>query len=428
MRRRHLAAVTVAAALATMGLAACGDDSSDASASPSTSSAGTSTSTEPSGDAIKIGNICSCTGAQAAALGKASAGMEAWVKHINDNGGLNGHPVTLVTKDDGGDPAKGIQSAKELVEKEKVVAIVGMTSLTDQAWAKIVDDAKVPVVGGYGPELSFMTDPNFFASGSNSVVATFGMLQEAKKAGATKVGVLYCSESPVCGQINGIGTPFANLLGLGYESAAIAATQPNYLAQCLKLKGDGVDTVFIAHNSSVGVRVGADCRKAGYEPRYINQLSAIASDTITSPDFAAGITMSTSNAVYSDENLPGAKEFIDAAEAYQSGITDDPAFNQNAFFAWGGGKLFEAAAKAVDLAPTSTPADVYKGLYMLKDETLGGTAPPLTFTDGKPAFPTCYFAAEAKDGEVAPLYDNNAVCLTPEQLQAMQPILAALAG
>jgi hypothetical protein len=46
---------------------------------------------------------------------------------------------------------------------------------------------------------------------------------------------------------------------------------------------------------------------------------------------------------------------------------------------WVGGKLFEAAAAKAKLTPDSTPEDVKKGLYALKNETLGGLAPPLTF-------------------------------------------------
>jgi len=54
-------------------------------------------------------------------------------------------------------------------------------------------------------------------------------------------------------------------------------------------------------------------------------------------------------------------------------------------YPWIAGKLFEAVAKAGALSPTSTSADVEKGLYALKGETLDGLSSPLTYTAGQPA-------------------------------------------
>lgn len=412
--------ITLVACLAvsTTGLAACSGESD----------AGDDTSKYNSleGDPIVIGTICSCSGAQAAALGKSAEGIKAWTKQINDAGGLNGHPVKLIVKDDGGDPARALQAAKELVEEEKVIAIVGETSVADAAFQQYVEGKQIPVVGGLAPEKTFLVSPFFFPSGSSSVVTTYGMMKEAKAAGASKIGTLYCAESPVCADIDGLGGAFAQMIGTGWESGKISATQPNYTAQCLSMKDSGVDALFMAHNATVGVRAAADCAKSGFEPMEIGQLNPVAPEMIASPDFDNALLIGA-NAVHTDPSVPGIKAFLDAIEAYESGLTKDAQFTFPVIQSWAGAKLFEAAATAVKLTPESTSADVLKGLYALKDETLGGIAPPLNFTKGKPAFPSCYFLSTIED-EALVATQPEPTCLDAEELGAMGQLLQALAG
>jgi len=130
---------------------------------------------------------------------------------------------------------------------------------------------------------------------------------------------------------------------------------------------------------------------------------------------------------YTDENVPGIKEFRDAVEAYHPGLTGDKQFNILVLQSWAGAKLFQAAAEAVKLSPTSTSADVLKGLYSLKDETLGGISAPLNFAKGKPAFPSCYFTSTIEGGALV-AKQSDPVCLSAEELGAMGQLLQAMAG
>jgi branched-chain amino acid transport system substrate-binding protein len=418
MSFKKLTAAAACLAVSAIGLSACGTD--DDSSSGKAKSIATF-----EGDPIVIGTIGSYSGVQAAALGKSNVGIEAWVNQVNSTGGLNGHPVKLIVKDDAGDPAKALQAAKELVEQEKVVAIVGETSTADAAFQSYVEGKKIPVVGGLAPEKTFLVSPYFFASGTSSVVVTYGMLKQAKAAGAKSVGTLYCAESPVCAEVDGLGQAMSQMVGIGWTSGKISATQPSYTAPCLAMKDDGADALFLAHNSTVGVRVASDCTKLGYEPVEVGQLNAIGPDTVASPEFE-GALLFGSNAVHTDENVPGVKAFRAAVEAYDPGMTEDAQFTTLVLQSWAGAKLFEAAAKAVSLSPTSTSADVLKGLYSLKDETLGGVAAPLNFTAGKPAFPSCYFPATIQDSAL--VSKSEVVCLDAEELAAMGQLLQQLAG
>src|SRR5262249_3554345 len=139
--------------------------------------------------------------------------LEAWANHVNTTGGINGHPVDLTVLDDGGDPAKALQNAKQLVEQNKVVAMVGFASLADAAVAQYFDQQGIPVVGGLSLQ-TFVTDPNWFASNANLVIGlAWGTLDIVKKAGLSNVGVTYCAESPICAQLIPLMQGVSSILG-----------------------------------------------------------------------------------------------------------------------------------------------------------------------------------------------------------------------
>jgi len=417
--------VVLCAVFAVGALGACGDDDEE-SGGGSTQAKTTPASTAPKGDPIVVGSICSCSGVQASTLGRVKDVNDAWAKAVNANGGINGHPVKMIVKDDGGQPAKGLAAAKELIESEKVVAIVGEVSLTEGAWEKYVSGKGVPVVGGLAIAAPFLTNPDFFASGSSQPVVTVGTMQQAKDAGKKSVGVLYCAESPICAQLDPLAKGAAQIVGgLSYRSGKVAATAPNYTAPCLSNKNAGVDALYLAHNSQVVQRVIDSCAKQGYTPVSVGSANTVGNDWLKNPNLDGAIVTS-SNANYADESIPAVKEYIEAIDQYAPGLREEDGYGVNSLYPWAGGKLFEAAAKAAKLTPTSTPEDVKTGLYALKEETLGGLSAPLTFTKGKPAFPTCYFAIGVKDGKLTSPAGPEPICLPPAQVKALGTALKAL--
>jgi branched-chain amino acid transport system substrate-binding protein len=98
-------------------------------------------------------------------------------------------------------------------------------------------------------------------------------------------------------------------------------------------------------------------------------------------------------------------------DQYVPGIESNPLFGFQAANIWAGLQLFETAAKAGNISPASTPQDVKNALYSLKKVTLGGLTAPLTYSRGKPALVTCYFAYKVSGGTLASLNDNKPMCL-----------------
>lgn len=417
--------ITLAVALIAL-LAGCGSSESDGTSSAANAKApanATAPASSVSGTPITVGFVCSCTGPLAKAIGRSPEVIQAWEKWTNANGGLNGHPVKVIVADDGQNPAKGLEVVKKLVEQDKVMAIVGQQSYTIPSWAKYVASKGVPVVGGSPLDTAFMSNPDFFISGSNLLMTFSGMVQLAAANGKKHIGVYYCAETPVCAEAPKLVTALAKPAGIKVTATRVSSTAPNYTAPCLSFKQKGVDAVIVAANSAAVPRIVGSCAQQGFKPLNLAGASTTDSSWLDNPALD-GTLVAGSDAVYTNTSTAGVKTFTEALQQYAPGLTDSPQFAWGYIFPWAGGQLFAAAAKAGKLTPTSTPADVKEGLYALKDETLDGIAPPLNFVPDKPGFPACHFQAKIAGGDITAL-DSKPVCLPPA---AIQKLTAALGG
>ena len=99
-------------------------------------------------DVIKIGQTTALTGPYATwgAGARASAGIA--VDEINAAGGINGKKLVLVSRDSEHNPVKAVANARELVEKEGCVAILGGSNSSSMlAVAPIINsELKVPLL------------------------------------------------------------------------------------------------------------------------------------------------------------------------------------------------------------------------------------------------------------------------------------------
>jgi len=74
---------------------------------------------------IKIGAIFSVTGPASFLGAPEEKTVRMLVDQINAKGGVLGHKLELVLKDSGGSPEKAVSFAKQLIEEDKVLAIIG---------------------------------------------------------------------------------------------------------------------------------------------------------------------------------------------------------------------------------------------------------------------------------------------------------------
>ncbi|MGE0247944.1 MAG: ABC transporter substrate-binding protein [Thermoleophilia bacterium] len=384
--------IALALALALiLTLAACGGDDSDGSGAAS--DGGSSAKGTP----IKIGNVGSYSGPVSSSLLPLKLGTELWVKVVNDAGGINGHPIELITADDGADAAKGLTAVRKLVEQDKVVAIVGHGSAVEASWGKYVEEKGIPVIGGSPTSVSFITSPMFFPSATTLVPLYYGTLALAKQNGP-KFAFLYCVEGVPCKTAAEFSKDIGNQIGVQTVlSTAISASQPDFTAVCQAVKQSGAQSYEVGHASAVLIKVSDACHAQGVDAKIIAVSNTPSSDFLKSPG-SNGALIAENNAPFFVDSTPATKEYRDAIAKYQPDW-DNAEDTAGASYGWIAGKLFEAAVKASG-SDTVTTESVLNGLYSLPaGETLGGLAPPLTFTKGKPAKANCYFVYGIEDGK-----------------------------
>ena len=95
---------------------------------------------------IKLGQTMPYSGPVSAfaTLGRAEI---AYYKMINDQGGVNGRKITMLSLDDGFSPPKTVEQTRKLVEQEGVLAIVGsLGTATNGAVQKYLNTKHIPQV------------------------------------------------------------------------------------------------------------------------------------------------------------------------------------------------------------------------------------------------------------------------------------------
>lgn len=95
----------------------------------------------------KVGATYAITG-PVAFLGEPARNAATMIaEEVNAKGGINGHPLEMVIYDNEGDATKCVLSAKKLIQKDKVLAVIGAsTSGTTMAIIPIMTKARTPLV------------------------------------------------------------------------------------------------------------------------------------------------------------------------------------------------------------------------------------------------------------------------------------------
>ena len=150
---------------------------------------------------IRIGFAGALTGPAAFVGVEIKRGAEIAVDEINASGGIKGRKLLLISRDDEHNPVKTVAQYRELVEREKVVAIVGATNSASMlAVTPIVNDTlKAPVICP-ATDATAITENDAHKQGRDNYVFRVGMYGTGqanfmvdtmvKKFGHTRVGLL----------------------------------------------------------------------------------------------------------------------------------------------------------------------------------------------------------------------------------------------
>lgn len=150
-------------------------------------------------DKIAFGQAAALEG-PAAALGTGMrTGLLAAFKEINKAGGIHGRKLELISKDDSNEPNKSIEATNQLIEQDKVFALIGPVGTpTSSATQPIATTAGVPFIG---PE--FLCNP--FKPNVANVGASYYQETEAMVERLTKTAI--SPASPYSIRMTDLGVP-----------------------------------------------------------------------------------------------------------------------------------------------------------------------------------------------------------------------------
>jgi branched-chain amino acid transport system substrate-binding protein len=208
---RQLAAVVALLAGLALFAAACGDsndDSSGGSAAKETATpakaagpaakCGLGNGQKATGEPIKIGSLA--TKQPGTDFSEIPRTTEAYFKCVNDNGGINGRPVQMVLETEQTDPGQAASLAKKLIETEKVVGIVGNTSLIECAVNHKYYESKGFYVIGSGIAPECYSTSNFAAVNMGPRYSVDGAAQYLLREKVSKI-VLVQANVPGTGYV-----------------------------------------------------------------------------------------------------------------------------------------------------------------------------------------------------------------------------------
>src|SRR5580700_10697724 len=193
---------------------------------------------------IKIGQTVPCSGPAAAyaTIGKAQA---AYIRMVNEQGGVNGRKVNFIQYDDAYSPPKTVEQVRKLVESDEVLLtfqIIGTPG--NAAVQKYLNTKKVPQLFAATGASKFTDPKNFpWTLGFNPNYQTEGRIYGQyilKSHPDAKIGILYQNDDLGRDYLTGLkaalGDKAATMI---VAEASYEVSDPTIDSQILKLKSAG---------------------------------------------------------------------------------------------------------------------------------------------------------------------------------------------
>jgi ABC-type branched-subunit amino acid transport system substrate-binding protein len=385
------------------------------------------------GTPLRVGVIASATSPVGGnAFTGPRDGAKAWFDRLNARGGIDGRRVEVRLCDDGGSGVGNNECVHQLIDEEKVVALVATTAL-DYAGASRVSHARVPDIGGQPIGAAYDTYPHLYGI-YGSLAPRHGTTGwGGKQYGGTEVYRYFKREhgartAAVVSYNQSASAAYARLVerGLKAEGYKVVTEQvdfalPNFRAAAADLKEQGADLVFDAIDShgnaqlckamdDVGAHVTAKVTNVQ------NWTSTVADDYEDSPRCRNSLWATGSSRNHQDTDQDAVREFRDATKGLKT-------HSQWQLEGWAAAKWFtDAATSCADQGVTRACVDAY--MNRSQGYTADGLLIPVRFerlTEPPKHRRTCLSVARWKDGRGwVSQGDMNDTCFDVPQLSYEQ--------
>jgi branched-chain amino acid transport system substrate-binding protein len=237
---------------------------------------------------IKIGQTIPLSG-PASAYGTIGKAQAAYMKMINDQGGVNGRKINLIQYDDAYSPPKTVEQVRKLVESDEVLLTFQLIGTPPNAAVqKYLNIKKVPQLFA-ATGASRFTDPKNFpwTMGFNPNYFVEGRIYGQyilKNYPNAKVGILYQNDDLGKDYLNGIkeglGTKAASMI---VAEASYELTDPTVDSQILKIKSAGADLFFSASTPKFAAQAIKKNAELDWHPIHILDINATSVGAVMQP-------------------------------------------------------------------------------------------------------------------------------------------------
>jgi branched-chain amino acid transport system substrate-binding protein len=359
-------------------LAACGNDAGSAGGSAGAPAGGANLSGTP----IVVGAMVNVSGPGNASDKAAADVLAAWAAHTNENGGIGGHPVEVRVEDTRGDAPTATTIAETFAADESVVAVMLASSSIEGAVAPVLAGADLAVSGmGYNPQV-WGALPNFYTIGTQFPAVVNEQVASAVNVGARTMVSMACAENPNCASAEPVLVAAADAAGVRFAGTLkVAASAPNYTAECLRTVSEGVDFVQLSASEETSSRIVVDCQRQGYSGWF-----GASAGSVTPGLYAEtpGIRLAG--------GINGFPWWLDTAPVKNyrqvmedAGVSAETYGGSIATGTWAAAEMFRTALSGIGQNDQVSRASVLQAYGAVKDEDLDGLVPqPMTYAAGQP--------------------------------------------
>jgi len=239
------------------------------------------------GKEILIGNINPYSG-PASAYGTIGRSIAAYFKKVNDEGGVNGRLLNLVSYDDSYSPPKTVEMARKLVEQDNVLLIFqSLGTPPNSAIHKYMNAKKVPQLF-VATGATKWNDPKHFpwTMGWQPNYQTEARIYAAhilKNHPNAKIAVLYQNDDYgkdyLKGFHDGLGAKAKTMI---VKEASYEVTDPTVDSQMAQLQASKADVFFNITTPKFAAQAIRKAYDSGWKPiQYLNNVSASIGSVLT---------------------------------------------------------------------------------------------------------------------------------------------------
>jgi branched-chain amino acid transport system substrate-binding protein len=237
---------------------------------------------------IKIGQTAPFSG-PASAYATIAKAQAAYIKMINEQGGVNGRKINLIQYDDAYSPPKTVEQVRKLVESDEVLFTFQLLGTPGNASVqKYLNQKKVPqLLAGTGAD-RFSDYKDFpWTIGFNPSYQTEGRIYAQYILGnhpTAKIAILYQNDDLgrdyVKGLKDGLGANAAKMI---VAEASYELTDPTVDSQMVKLKSSGADLFYNISTPRFAAQAIKKAAEMEWKPVHILDINASGVNEVLKP-------------------------------------------------------------------------------------------------------------------------------------------------